>query len=698
MYQKQEGKLRVIAYGSRTLTAPEKNYYLHSGKLEFLALKWSVCDKFNEYLYYSKPFVVFSDNNPLSYVLSSAKLNAKGMRWLSNLSQFQFVIRYRPGKDSKDCDFLSRIDDFSDHKEELGEKTVGAILQAFAHGENPVVVNALNVFVKQTSEAEKLKDGEIDLQHLQEQQQRDEVVGPVYEAVTNKRKPMGSAYRSLSRRSKQLMRYFEDLFLSKDNILMKKISERNQIVLPGNLHHLVYVHLHERLGHVGSDRVIELAKRRFYWPGMSTDISCYVKNKCKCLKDKKPNLQDKAELGTIESSIPFEVISIDFLHLDKCKGGFEYLLVCVDNFTRFAQAYPTKKKSGKAAAEKIFNDLVLNFGFPVRIHHDRGKEFNILWQHLHDLSGIKKSNTTPYHPMGNGQCERFNRTVLNMLKTLTEKEKSDWKAHIKPLTFAYNSTVCRSTGYSPHYLMFGRESRLPIDFMFPENVKVGETSHSDFVKKWKQSLQQACDIAQKSAKQNKSRYDKSIRGAELVVNDRVLVRNLSERGGTGKLRSHWEEQVYRVTKCHNDIPVYDVVSENGRKKRTLHRNLLLKCNLLPLEQPVTVQKKAKVSSRLTSEKPASDVSSDESSSDEDFTWLVKRYLKAKIQNKKKSEGKQSKRRSKGKVNKKKVDVVDENGRLDDSIVDDGDNGVDSGVDRNIGENSGDNKVVIDSND
>ncbi len=77
-YQKQDDVLRVIAYGSRTLTPAEKNYHLHYGKLEFLALKWAICDHFRDYLYYSSPFEVFTDNNPLTYLPSSAKVNATG--------------------------------------------------------------------------------------------------------------------------------------------------------------------------------------------------------------------------------------------------------------------------------------------------------------------------------------------------------------------------------------------------------------------------------------------------------------------------------------------------------------------------------------------------------------------------------------------------------------------------------------------
>ncbi|KAJ7992476.1 hypothetical protein DPEC_G00279080 [Dallia pectoralis] len=109
LYQRQNGKLRVIGYGSRTLTPAERNYHLHSGKLEFLALKWAVCEKFRDYLYYAPHFTVYTDNNPLTYIMSTAKLNAVGHRWVGELSDFRFDIKYRPGKSNVDADTLSRL-------------------------------------------------------------------------------------------------------------------------------------------------------------------------------------------------------------------------------------------------------------------------------------------------------------------------------------------------------------------------------------------------------------------------------------------------------------------------------------------------------------------------------------------------------------------------------------------------------------
>ncbi len=109
LYQKQQGKMRVIGYASRTLSPAEKKYHLHSGKLEFLALKWAVTEHFRDYLFYAPKFTIYTDNNPLTYVMSTAKLSYTGYRWIASLADFEFTIKYRPGKANIDADFLSRM-------------------------------------------------------------------------------------------------------------------------------------------------------------------------------------------------------------------------------------------------------------------------------------------------------------------------------------------------------------------------------------------------------------------------------------------------------------------------------------------------------------------------------------------------------------------------------------------------------------
>ena len=109
LYQKQDnGKLGVVAYASRTLTPAEQNYHLHSGKLEFLALKWAVTEIFRDYLYYATNFEVYNDYNPLRYIFTTPKLDATRLRWVSMLADFRLHIHYKPGVMNNDADGLSR--------------------------------------------------------------------------------------------------------------------------------------------------------------------------------------------------------------------------------------------------------------------------------------------------------------------------------------------------------------------------------------------------------------------------------------------------------------------------------------------------------------------------------------------------------------------------------------------------------------
>ena len=108
LYQKQQGGTKEIAYASRALSKSETNYAPH--KLEFLALKWAVTEKFKEYLYGSNVFEAYTDNNPLTYILTSAKLDACGQRWVAELANYNFNLHYKPGSTNVDADRLSRIE------------------------------------------------------------------------------------------------------------------------------------------------------------------------------------------------------------------------------------------------------------------------------------------------------------------------------------------------------------------------------------------------------------------------------------------------------------------------------------------------------------------------------------------------------------------------------------------------------------
>ena len=219
-----------------------------------------------------------------------------------------------------------------------------------------------------------------------------------------------------------------------------------------------------------------------------------------------------------------------------------------------------------------------------------GKEFeNNLFRKLQDYCGIRHSRTSPYHPQAN-PAERFNRTLLGMLRTLEESQKSRWKEHLNKVVHAYNSTVHEATGFSPFFLLFGREPTLPVDLMFPRKGEERNQSQTGYAEKWREVMQEAYAIAmqnmKKSAKRGQKNYNQRAWSSTLEPGDHVLVRNLTPRGGTGKLRSYWEDMIHVVKgRKGPDSPVYIVepLQETGRR-RVLHRNLLLPCPYL-VEEP-----------------------------------------------------------------------------------------------------------------
>ena len=223
--------------------------------------------------------------------------------------------------------------------------------------------------------------------------------------------------------------------------------------------------------------------------------------------------------------------------------------------------------------------------FPKKILTDQGCNFESqLVADLCELMGVQKKQTSLYHPQTNGQCERFNSTLINMLGTLPKEKKSEWKNQVGTLVHAYNCTWNSATGFSPYYLMFGRQPHLSIDVALGlAPCTIMESNTTKFVQKlreWTKWAHEKVEAFQaKEAERHKKNYDKKGRAAALVVGDMVLVHETAFKG-QHKMQDRWENREYVVEKLpYPDLPVYVVCPRDGEGHSwTLHRNYLLPIN------------------------------------------------------------------------------------------------------------------------
>ena len=614
--QKQNNRTVVVAYASRSLRPTERNDANYSAmKLEMLGLKWAVTEKFRDYLL-GNTFTVLTDNNPLAY-LDTAKLGATEMRWVAQLAQFNFKVKYRSGRTNRHADALSRnpipIDENAVEQDEmdvLSHLTISSELpKELKIRVEELMTEATSTQIHSTVTVDEVRTrssninpvvcssslpgfSQADIHRLQE---TDPDIRHFLQLKKSTQKPSGKALHSLPKNVKHYVREWDRIGCIGDR-WFREVQFREQLVqqllLPTSLKGRVLGELHDNLGHQGVDRTLSLCRSRFFWPGMSTDVERYCQNCHRCLVAKtKPKV--RPTMGSIFAQKPQEVVAIDFTVLERSSNGFENVLVMTDVFTKFSQAIPTRDQKARTVAEVLVKEWIVRYGVPRRLHSDQGRCFEAdIVKELSRMYGIRKSRTTPYHPAGNGQAERFNRTMHNLLRTLEVDEKRRWNQHIAELVFAYNATPHASTGYTPYFLFFGREPLLPVDQLFEPPSEGDNSSNLDeWVSKHHNQLVDAFERAtrnlEKEARRRQDAQKTSRSGVDLEVGQRVLLRQQAWKG-RHKIQDIWQGRPYRIRKRMNPTGhVYEIEPVDGSEKcKTVNRADLL---IVPESIPESIE-------------------------------------------------------------------------------------------------------------
>ncbi|CAB3985250.1 Transposon Ty3-I Gag-Pol poly [Paramuricea clavata] len=358
-----------------------------SMKLEMLALKCAVTDKFRSYLLGSN-FTIYTDNNPLKY-LQTAKLGAVEQRWASQLASFKFDIVYRSGKSNANADALSRLP-HHDCPDKLS--SVVEVTNTLAHFSNTTAFpphlatatleKSANITIEgpqQTYVANNVINTEHNVpksgtksfpsyskSELMQMQQSDPTISAFLKFWTVGRKPDAKEKKDLTIGTRVLLQQWKRLEL-KDGVLYRTIidpqkQEVQQLVLPEILKERVIRSLHNDMGHQGLERTILLARSRCYWPGMYTDVEKWIKACERCVLSKMPQPRIRTPMGHLITEQPLSVLAIDFTLLERSSDGKENVLVMTDVFTKFSLAVPTKDQKASTVAKMLVKEWFQKYG------------------------------------------------------------------------------------------------------------------------------------------------------------------------------------------------------------------------------------------------------------------------------------------------------------------------------------------------
>ena len=554
--QEYDGKERVVSYASRVLSKAEKRY--STTRKELLAVVTFV-KYFRAYLL-GRHFTLRTDHGSLQWLYNFREPEGQTARWLELLQEFDFDVVHRSGRCHTNADALSRL---KSHTEDKGPSVSAALLTAKS--------------VESVEDLEKL-------------QQEDEVIGPIHEALSKGERPILDDIKGKPREFVELAQQWEQLVL-KNNVVHRRCENADggtsfQVVAPKVSRPDILRHLHGGAlgGHLGEAKTLGRLRERFYWPGHCNDVSLWCKNCPDCGARKGPTQKSRAPLQKIVTGYPMQLVAVDITGpFPRSKNGNYYVLVVSDYFTRWVEAYAIPNQEATTVADKLVEEFFCRFGIPEQLHADQGRQFesNII-REVCRLLHIYKSRTTPYHPQSDGLVERLNRTLINMLACTVHEHSGEWDRYLHQLCMAYNTSVQSSTGFTPFFLMFGRQAKLPLDVMFG-STPMELQSCNEYAQNLNGRLHDAYSKVREHIGsafcRQKELYDAKVHGEEFKMGDLVWLYNPAvARGASRKLHCPWAGP-YQVVKRLSAALYRIQDTRHGRRRgrQVVHFDILKPC-------------------------------------------------------------------------------------------------------------------------
>ncbi|KAJ9526254.1 hypothetical protein QJQ45_009726 [Haematococcus lacustris] len=483
----------VVAYESRKLQPAEINYPTHDREL--LAVVHALT-LWRHYLL-GRPFTIETDNCPITHIMTQPHLSARQLRWTQLLAPYSFTLVHKAGKTHIVPDALSRRPDYQ--------------------------LSALSVATPDSA----------------------------FFATYDHHAPQDAAYQAAfshtlshnpSGPSSWHLRVIDGRLYT--------ASEPPRLYVPASPLRSQLLHeAHDAVtsAHLGRAKTLERLQRHFYWPQMEQTVREYVRTCDQCQRNKATNQVPPGLLQPLP--IPnrnWQHVSMDFIGpLPPTSHGYDMVVTVVDKLSKMLHLIPTTATATAPDIAKLFFDHVFkHHGLPEAIVSDRDPKFTSdFWTSLFHLTGTRLLMSSAYHPQTDGQSERANRTVEDMLRPYLNHHKTDWDQHLAAVEFAYNSSTHVGTGFSPFYLNYGHHPRTPEALLQPPSTLVPSPAADAFVTTMRSNIDIAKAALQRAVDKQKQQADKHRRHLEFNVGDKVLLStatlNLKTPSNSAKLQPRY---------------------------------------------------------------------------------------------------------------------------------------------------------------
>ena len=565
--QVQGGEERVIAYASRTLNRPEQNYCVT--RKELLAIVYYM-KGFRQYLL-GREFTVRTDHAALQWLMRTPTPIGQQARWMDILGEFDFTVLHRPGRSHANADSLSRIPVHPDGEVEQTETLRLCTIQ---------VQNAVDV-----------PDHKWSTQQLGEATGQDPTLKVVRQWLQDGERPPWSSVVGESAALKTYWTAWDRLKLI-DGVLYRKwyshegLLLRWQLILPASLRQecIEVAHVGRTGGHLGPDRTVKQVQRRAYWVAWGRDVKAFVRAcpECACY-----SRSDAPRQGCLQSAPvgePWERVAIDITGPHPVsKSGNRFILTVLDHFTKWTEAFPIRNHEAVTVAKVLTDQVFSRFGIPMQLLSDRGQEFeSTLMKEMCVALGIEKLRTTAYKPSTNGALERFHRTLNSMLAKVVCENQRDWDERLQAVIAAYRASPHDSTGFTPNFLLLGRECRAPLDLLAgpPKEEESTWGSWDAFVYHQQGIRRDAYALARQylgqAAERSKDRYDMKVKPSRFAVGDWVYLYCPRRRTGRSAKWTKFYGGPFLVVKELGPVN-YLVQSSRRAKAQVVHIDKMKRC-------------------------------------------------------------------------------------------------------------------------